>query len=141
MPYPKVPTEEIVFNPDCLKSMRVAANFTQQKLANAIGLSNMDTIRRWENGECEPSLTLFLRAVVVLGDAIKNVKNMSPTSYYYYSVTHYYDTSKKRFAKKRKKIRGMLTAGADPLQTARQVGVSRTFAYSVRAAVKQEKSK
>lgn len=39
------------------KKIRLKANFSQEALARAIDVS-VSTIRRWEKGQCEPTMTV-----------------------------------------------------------------------------------
>ena len=55
----------MITDADKIKNKRTKLNMTQKELADAIGLSKYGdrTIRRWESGECKPSL-LALKAIL-----------------------------------------------------------------------------
>lgn len=55
----------IYFNNDALRSARHARQYTQEEVAEAIGVSYR-TYQNWEQGVASPSATHFLRLMVLL---------------------------------------------------------------------------
>ena len=56
----------LVFSGDMLRVLRIRRRITQRGLAAMIGAKNIDSIRRWEKGEAEPSGTIALRLASAL---------------------------------------------------------------------------
>ena len=54
-----------------IKSRRKNLGMTQKQLAKNVGVTDV-TISRYENGECEPSFTEFIKLCKVLGMRIED---------------------------------------------------------------------
>jgi DNA-binding transcriptional regulator YiaG len=62
----EIPSAYLVFSGELLRSLRTRRRLTQRGLAAMIGVKNLDSIRRWEKGEVEPSGTIVLRLLSAL---------------------------------------------------------------------------
>lgn len=58
---------------ESLKKSRMDNGLTQAQLAKYLGISNVDVIRRWENGEASPSADMLLRFMVLTATMPKDL--------------------------------------------------------------------